>query len=50
MDFEVFSKNELEDMYNAMETNMSEAQKNIFIDGFIDIIIVSIKLIQLKIR
>ena len=46
MDFEVFSKNELEDMYNAMETNMSEAQKNIFID----IIIVSIKLIQLKIR
>ena len=24
MDFEVFSKNELEDMYNAMEANMSE--------------------------
>ena len=34
MDFEVFSKNELEDMYNAMEANMSEAQKNIFIEHY----------------
>ena len=34
MDFEVFSKNELEDMYNAMEANISEAQKNIFIEHY----------------
>ena len=34
MDFEVFSKNELEDMYNAMEANMSEAQKKIFIEHY----------------
>ena len=34
MDFEVFSKNELEDMYNAMEANMSEVQKNIFIKHY----------------
>ena len=34
MDFEVFSKNELEDMYNAMEANMSEEQKNIFIEHY----------------
>ena len=32
MDFEVFSKNELEDMYNAMEANMSEELKNVFIE------------------
>ena len=32
MDFEVFSKSELEDMYNSMEANMSEELKNVFIE------------------
>ena len=34
MDFEVFSKDELEDMYNSMEANMSESQKKIFIEQY----------------
>jgi len=34
MDFEVFNKKEIEDMYNAMEANMTEAQKQVFIDYY----------------
>ncbi len=34
MDFEVFSKTELEDMYNSMAANMSEEQKAIFIEHY----------------
>ena len=34
MDFEVFSKDELEDMYNSMEANMSEELKNLFIEQY----------------
>ena len=34
MDFEVFSKDELEDMYNSMEANMSESQKKFFIEQY----------------
>lgn len=34
MDFEVFSKTELEDMYNSMAANMSEEQKAIFIEQY----------------
>ena len=34
MDFEVFSKTELEDMYNSMAANMSEEQKAIFIEYY----------------
>lgn len=34
MSFEVFNKNEIEDMYNVMVTNMSENQKAIFIDQY----------------
>lgn len=34
MEFEVFNKNEIEDMYNAMAANMTEAQKQIFIDQY----------------
>lgn len=34
MDFEVFSKSELEDMYNSMEANMSEELKNLFIEQY----------------
>ena len=34
MDFEVFSKSELEDMYNSMEANMSEELKNVFIEQY----------------
>jgi len=34
MDFEVFNKKEIEDMYNAMEKNMTEEQKKLFIDRY----------------
>lgn len=34
MEFEVFNKSEIEEMYNAMAANMTEAQKQIFIDKF----------------
>ena len=34
MDFEVFSKAELEDMYNSMAANMSEKQKALFIEHY----------------
>ena len=34
MDFEVFSKTELEDMYNSMAANMSEGQKALFIEYY----------------
>lgn len=34
MDFEVFSKTELEDMYHSMAANMSEEQKAIFIKKY----------------
>lgn len=34
MDFEIFNKKEIEDMYNAMEANMTEAQKQIFIERY----------------
>lgn len=34
MDFEVFSKDDLEEMYNSMEANMSEEQKAIFIEQY----------------
>ena len=34
MDFEVFSKSELEDMYNSMEANMSDELKNVFIEQY----------------
>ncbi|MDO4343671.1 MAG: MerR family transcriptional regulator [Eubacteriales bacterium] len=34
MDFEVFSKTELEDMYNSMEARMNEKQKAIFIEQY----------------
>ena len=34
MDFEVFTKIELEDMYNSMVANMSEEQKAIFIENY----------------
>ena len=34
MDFEVFSKTELEDMYRSMEANMSEEQKAVFIEHY----------------
>ena len=34
MDFEIFNKTEIEDMYNAMEANMTEAQKHIFIERY----------------
>lgn len=34
MDFEVFSKTELEDMYNSMAANMSGEQKAIFIEQY----------------
>jgi len=34
MDFEIFNKTEIEDMYNAMEANMTEAQKQIFIEHY----------------
>lgn len=34
MDFGVFNKKEIEDMYNAMEANMTEAQKQVFIDYY----------------
>lgn len=34
MDFEVFSKDELEDMYNSMSANMSEEQKAVFIEYY----------------
>ena len=34
MDFEVFSKSELEDMYTSMEANMSEEQKAIFMNQY----------------
>ena len=34
MDFEVFGKSELEDMYNSMEANMGEEQKAVFIEHY----------------
>lgn len=34
MDFEVFNKKEIEDMYNAMEKNMTDEQKKLFIDRY----------------
>lgn len=34
MDFEVFSKTELEDMYHSMVANMSEEQKALFIEQY----------------
>lgn len=34
MKFEIFDQNEIEDMYNAMAANMTEAQKQIFIDHY----------------
>lgn len=34
MDFEVFSKTELEDLYDTMEKNLSESQKAIFIEQY----------------
>lgn len=34
MDFEVFSKDDLEEMYNSMEANMSEEQKAVFIEQY----------------
>lgn len=34
MEFEVFNKNEIEDMYNAMAANMTEAQKQIFMEQY----------------
>ena len=34
MDFEVFSKTELEDLYRSMEENMSEDQKALFIEQY----------------
>lgn len=34
MEFEIFNKNEIEEMYNAMVTNMTDAQKQIFIDYY----------------
>lgn len=34
MDFEVFSKTELEDIYHSMASNMSEEQKAIFIEHY----------------
>ncbi len=34
MDFEIFSKTEIEDMYHAMEANMSEEQKAVFIGEY----------------
>lgn len=34
MDFEVFDKSELEDMYQSMEANMSDEQKAIFIEQY----------------
>ena len=34
MDFEVFSKTELEDMYHSMVVNMSEEQKVLFIEQY----------------
>ncbi len=34
MDFEVFNKKEIEDMYKAMEKNMTDEQKKLFIDHY----------------
>lgn len=34
MEFEIFNKNEIEDMYEAMAANMTEAQKQIFIEQY----------------
>lgn len=34
MDFEVFNKKEIEDMYNAMEKNMTEEQKKLFVGRY----------------
>lgn len=34
MEFEIFNKNEIEEMYNAMAANMTDAQKQIFIDKY----------------
>ena len=34
MDFEVFSKKEMEEMYSAMEANMTDVQKQIFIEYY----------------
>lgn len=34
MEFEIFNKNEIEEMFNAMLTNMTDAQKQIFIDYY----------------
>ena len=34
MDFEVFNKNELEDMYRSIVSNMNEEQKEIFIENY----------------
>lgn len=34
MEFEVFNKNEIEEMYNVCAANMTEAQKQIFIDQY----------------
>lgn len=34
MEFEVFNKSEIEEMYNAMAANMTEAQKQIFIGQY----------------
>ena len=34
MEFEVFNKKEIEDMYHAMAANMTEAQKKIFVDHY----------------
>lgn len=32
MDFEIFSKKEIEDMYTSMAANMTDAQRNVFVD------------------
>ncbi len=34
VDFEVFGKSELEDMYNSMEANMNEEQKAVFMEHY----------------
>lgn len=34
MDFEIFSKKEIEDMYTSMAANMTDAQRNVFIDQY----------------
>lgn len=34
MEFEIFNKNEIQEMYNAMAVNMTDAQKQIFIDQY----------------